>query len=324
MPEEKVKIYPSEGSTEVPVNTIVAIYIKPSANVQADDIKSDFFAMTTCQEADPLAQKQESTDNKNNQDDKKETKQSSPFTSTKVEFYTQILEYTPESQTQQSSAGNPSEGTGLLAYLVPKSTTDSDTPLQPGTRYCISSKPFKNKNKEVIAGMTASFTTEEIPGFLYNEDAEINITQDEIAASNDYIVLDFGDKSIEPNTLKKSITLCQKDTTQDNQGPCEYYGKKVGFEMFMFENLIRSDDQDYNSMQSNLFSITPTGQDPSTEEYRIVIDITLGTSKNPDDSALVKTIKVGETPQGATLLTNAVAEQGDTYYQSFAIGAKSK
>lgn len=321
LPEETVTIYPSNGSGNVPVNAMVTVYIKASANVTAKDIRSNFFQMSTCEKTNSTESSSTSSDSTEQKDEKKEEEKKTTTTGTKVNFYTEIVEHAEAIEEGPEGA----KQTGLLIYLIPEALANSDTALHPDTTYCVKSRPFKNKDGKKIAGAETKFTTESVASVLFSEQIDIDIKQNKVASNSDYIVLHFEEDAVDPGELKTNTTLCQQNAKQDSDGPCEYYGKKVEYELFMFEDLIRPEEDKHHTFEANLFTITPRGEDAFVEEFKIVINPSIGSAEEPDVGNIEKTIRVDENKHGAEHL-EAVTQAGqtDTYYQSFRIGVKSK
>ncbi|MCB0271941.1 MAG: hypothetical protein KDD46_02875 [Bdellovibrionales bacterium] len=322
LPEEKVKIYPVTGTTNVPVNAIITVYIQASAGITKDDIKEKYFQMSTCAETNT---KKPSPEEKQ---DKKEEDEKTVQAQTPVEFYHQVVEFEEEMAKEKDAKKAKEEkqenNQGVLVYLIPKAMDGSDTPLAPGTKYCVTTQPFKNKNKEIIQQAQTSFTTETVSGFHFDEQAPIeDISQRELSLSNDYLVLDFKDHAVNPTELLNHIVLCQEvEEEQDASGVCKGFGTQSEFELFMFENLVRDKDEKINTSKNNLFAIKPRETNPDASALRIVLDPSLGKSSNPDQDTLERTLDVVDKPQGIALFS-AITEKVEGYFATFRIGAKS-
>lgn len=321
LPEKKVSIYPVDQETDVPVETMINIYVDTSTQATPKNVTDDHFALSTCKE-------QETTDESKSDENKESTNNKESSTPTQV-----IHERVPVSinvvptqdlQAMEDETENAIPKRGLMITLTPLGAKDQDTPLLPNTTYCIQTKPFKTDDGETVPAQQSQFTTEAVPGMLYANEAYPNAPQTEIALQNDFIVMQFDDP-INPKDLHAHLKLCEKNDTaiQNTIKACEGFGQSMEFDLFVMEDLVRPEEDKFMYQNANVFLVRPHVDDQTTTAIRWVLDPTLGQASDPEDGLILRTLTIGTEKTGTTIREQIFPED-TTFPMVFAIHTNSK
>lgn len=291
----QVKVYPENGSTNVPVNTVIEIQYAYDLGVSVDQMKDELFTVHECevnffnylmpQQNTPTqtnTDKTQSTENTKKNDSEKEKKESTdPEQSTKdgVKYLSKVNFFYEKNYDKEKRI--------IFNYLIPD-VTGVSSPLKPATTYCVSVRKLKNPKNEVIPQKEISFTTEESPSFdfsskinpeFHGEHLSIGL-KNEVTGENqqDFILIYFRNQKVRPSELRSKIKLCAKSETSSTTTACKDFGTEVPSNIYLLEGLKNMDGLVLSNY--NLFAITPRVKNlQSGQEFKIVIDLDLNKSE---------------------------------------------
>jgi hypothetical protein len=276
----QVKIYPENGATNVPVNTVIEIQYPNELGIRQDQMKAELFSIRQCtidhfsyltkQNTSGTEKSSEKTNTDESKKDDAEKNTSDDEKFPKVNFFYAnnydaekkiIFNYLVIDPEERSSALMPSEE-------VP-------------TTYCVRVKKLKNKDGVTIPQKEISFTTEETPSLDFS--SKINpefygkrlaITQPDASSGideRDFILVYFRDQSVGPAQLKGKIKLCLKSTNiSSTSGACKEYGEETPSDIYMIEGL--QNEEGLVHANYNLFAISPRIELANEQQFKLVLD----------------------------------------------------
>lgn len=286
------EIYPQDGSTNVPVNTVIEVQYLSEFGLKESDMKESLFSINECTSntfkyftdaakakapADPASTEKKSDKTETDSKDSNNDSVAEPTKGDKVNFYFRTL---------------TDAGSQIIFNFLVVDPAEKSTPLKPNTTYCVEAKNIKNEKGELIKSKTVSFTTENEANFEFDSKIDPEFFGNEIAASilddkgsltkRDYVLVYFRNQSVRPQDLKKRITLCKEtpdQTTITSQSCGDFNGKPVASDISLIENL--KNDANKNIPSSyNLYAVTAHEIMKAGEKYKIILNMDMGSEND--------------------------------------------
>ena len=294
-------VYPSNGATNVPVNTIIEIQYPPEFGLKIDQMKKSNFSVQEC-ENDTFAY----LNPQNNQGD---PSQPAKTETTTASTDTKTTDPTTGTETKKESTSTPApENNKYIATVKFFHTSSTDktnrifnylvidpenreTPLKSATTYCVKTLDLKNEKGEKIVKKEISFTTEESPAFAFDSKISVEFLGSRMAPTvknkkgvfndRDYVLMNFRSQYIRPSQLKDKIKVCKQeaDGIVAATEPCKDFGKEVPSDVFMIEGFQATDGKNLLS-EYNLFAVSPRVVLNPEDKFRIYVDIDLDKSED--------------------------------------------
>jgi|JI10StandDraft_1071094.scaffolds.fasta_scaffold225128_2 hypothetical protein len=312
-----VKIYPENGATNVPVNTVIEIQFPSELGLTKDEMKAELFSVHECRvtafdylapqkPAEPTAPA--TTENANADGTKDEAKKTEPEKSSAAgtKYLSKVNFFYANSEDKEKKI--------IFNYLLIDPASNA-SPLKPGdvneageqapTTYCVRVKKMKNKEGVVIPKTEISFTTEETASLEFSSKIQPEFFGNRLAVTmksevtgkdlKDFILINFRGQSVRPNDLKTKVTLClQTEQESTNTDACKKFGEKVSADIYMLDGLVNED----GLVRSNysLFAIAPRVKIVAGQKFKVVVNKDINQSEEANIGTDEAIVDVDEEP----------------------------
>jgi hypothetical protein len=280
-------IYPENGSTNVSVSTIIEVQYPKELGLKDEQMKSGLFSVhectvnsfdymmpqkkqTTHPATDPAAAPSEETSASNDPNTSTENKSSNAET----KFKSQIKFFHMHRQDASKTIFN---------YLV-ISPDGGETPLKPGTTYCVQTKKIKNEKGETIGPKEISFTTEDTPSMTFDSKINPEIFGKRLAMTSkdeatnqylrDFILVNFRNQAVNPTLIKSQIKLClASEQMVSSSDECKDFGKEIASDIYLIEGLQGQGENKEIYANYSLFAVAPRVMLKESDQIKIVVNL---------------------------------------------------
>lgn len=305
----KPDIFPTDGSSKVPVNAVIEIQYPKELGATEKDMKRELFSVQQCELStfsylDPTRRKSPTATTQNNTASNNSTSGSQqkdangnpiPDTSNDVgaESTKKIgspLNFYPRVVTDKS--------TGMVFnYLVMDPGSES-TPLKPKATYCVTAREIKLANGMKIGQKDISFTTEDSPSVTFDNQFDESFPSTTVVptkkdadnkfAQRDYVLLYLDGHPKKPADLRSHVRLCKIISNEAAKTQGQYYstddcngvnGVFVDSDIDILEPLETVDG--HTLARYNLYAITThTEEMKAGDRFRLILNYDMGTNQD--------------------------------------------
>ncbi|MCB0326654.1 MAG: hypothetical protein KDD52_03460 [Bdellovibrionales bacterium] len=282
-------VSPKKGAKDVPVNAAIKIHYPPELKVDEKKVNQHTQKVFVC----PAKESPEfsfgvGTEIEDKQDTKEEqegTSEESPSKNTKNQ------------ELKTSFRKVPEEDGSLNVFLIARDPIGM-SPMETETQYCVETVEMENLEGKKIGGHTTEFTTDSSQ-IVFDEEAMVTILNqqndegqyqvfielEDSKQTPGNLGLDFGDRSIHPEKLLKSLTLCEHQEVAADQvtssvvdGECEGLGFKISLSLRMYSSLKENENHILTAGYSS-FAVT-SNRLREGKTYTLFLD---GSKISPDN-----------------------------------------
>lgn len=301
----KAEIYPQNGSTNVPVNTVIEVHYPKELGLTEKDMKQELFSVQECKQntfsyLDPTRKKNPLEAN---------AKKEGDATGTKKDENGNTV---PDDSNNVGAESAQKIGNPLHFYL--RTVTDSKTgrvfnylvidpgtensPLKPGATYCVTAKEITNVDGVKIGEKEISFTTKKSIDFSFDNQVDITFPGNTVSPSlqeegkfkqQDFAILYLDGSPKRPADLRSHLRLCKLLSTEDASKPQVFSSDDCNGENGTYQpsdvRLVESMESinGYTLAKYNVYAVTANIEMKAGEKYRIIVNRDMG--KNQGQAA---------------------------------------